>query len=137
MTCDDFRGIAISPILSKVFEHCLLKLLQSFTKSEHNQFRFKKRVSCSHAIYTVRNIVDRWVSQGFTANLCAIDLSKAFDKVNHHALFIKLMTRNIPVNLIEIIENLFSGCLACIRWGNSWSTEFAIEFGVRLSLIHI
>ena len=35
-------------------------------------------------------IVDRWVSQGFTANLCAIDLSKAFDKINHHALFINL-----------------------------------------------
>jgi len=24
LTCDDFRGIAISPVLSKVFEHCLL-----------------------------------------------------------------------------------------------------------------
>ena len=82
-------------------------------------------------MYTVRNIVDCWISQDFTANLCAINLSKAFDKVNHHAVFIKLMRRNIPVNLIEIIKNLFSGCLACIRWGNSWSTEFAIEFGLR------
>ena len=58
-------------------------------------------------------------------------MSKAFDKVNHHALFTKLMRRNIPVNLTEIIENLISGCLACIRWGNSWSTEFTIEFGGR------
>jgi len=41
------------------------------------------------------------------------------------------MRRNIPVNLIEILYNLFSGCLACIRWGNSWSIEFAIEFGAR------
>jgi len=30
-----------------------------------------------------------------------IDLSKAFDKVNHHALLIKLMKRNLPVVLIE------------------------------------
>ena len=41
------------------------------------------------------------------------------------------MGRNIPVEIIKIVENLFSGCLACIRWGNSWSTEFTIEFGVR------
>jgi len=27
------------------------------------------------------------------ANLCAIDLTKAFDKVNHFALYIKLMKR--------------------------------------------
>ena len=98
-----------------VFEHCLLKQLQSITKSENNQFGFKKGVGCSHAIYTARTIVDRWVSQGFTANLCAIDLSKAFDKVNHHAVFMKLMRRNIPVEIIIIVENLFSDCLACIR----------------------
>ena len=131
MSCDDFRGIAISPILSKVFEHCLLKQLQALIGSNDNQFGFKKGLGCSHAIYTVRNIVDRWVSRGCTANLCAIDLSKAFDKVNHHALYVKLMKRNIPVQLLEIIENLFSGCHSCIKWGDSWSVEFKIAYGVR------
>jgi len=28
LTCDDFRGIAISPILSKVFEYCVLDRLK-------------------------------------------------------------------------------------------------------------
>ena len=26
-TCDDFRGIAISPVISKVFEYCLVQSL--------------------------------------------------------------------------------------------------------------
>jgi len=90
--------------LSQVFEHCLLKQLQSITKSENDQFGFKKGVGCSHAIYSAGTIVDSWVSQGFTANLCAIDLTKAFDKVNHHAVFMKLIRRNILVEIIEIIE---------------------------------
>jgi len=30
LTCDNFRGIAISPVLSKVFEHCLLDRYKSF-----------------------------------------------------------------------------------------------------------
>ena len=34
--------------------------------------------------------------------ICAIDLSKAFDKVNHHALYIKLMKRLIPNELLLI-----------------------------------
>jgi len=29
MTCNDFRGIAISPIISKVFENCLFRGFQS------------------------------------------------------------------------------------------------------------
>ena len=35
------------------------------------------------------------------------------------------------VQILDIIENLFSGCCTCVKWGNSWSTEFQIEFGVR------
>ena len=92
----------------------MLKQLQSFIESNDNQFGFKKAV-------------------GYTANLCAIDLTKAFDKVNHFALYIKLMKRYmyVPVQILEIIENLFSGCCTCVKFGNSWSTEFQIEFGVR------
>jgi len=45
------------------------------------------------AIHSIRNFIDRHVVAGSTVNLhvCAVDLSKAFDKVNHHAMFIKLM----------------------------------------------
>jgi len=39
----------------------------------------------AHAVRAVGNIV----SDGNTANICAIDLSKAFDKVNYFALFFK------------------------------------------------
>jgi len=48
-------------------------------------------MGCNHAIYTVRQAVDRFIKGGNTVNLCSIDLSKAFDKVNHKALLIKLM----------------------------------------------
>ena len=33
-------------------------------------------------------IVERFIKGGNTVNLCASDLSKAFDKVNHHALYL-------------------------------------------------
>jgi len=37
--------------------------LQSHIVTSDNQFGFKKGVGCSHAIYTVRNSVDYWVSK--------------------------------------------------------------------------
>ena len=37
LTVEDFRGISISPVLSKIFEHCLLDLYATFfTTSETN-----------------------------------------------------------------------------------------------------
>ena len=44
--------------------------------------------------------VNYYNSLGNTVNLCALDISKAFDKMNHHGLFIKLMRRRVPVNLL-------------------------------------
>ena len=61
--------------------------LKVFFSTEDNQFGFKKGLGCTHAIYTVQNIVNKYVSEGSTA-ICALDLNKAFDKTNHHALFI-------------------------------------------------
>jgi len=53
-----FRGIAISPVLSKVFEHCILHRFVSFFVTSENQFGFEKKSGCNYAIRSVRNIVD-------------------------------------------------------------------------------
>jgi len=98
MTCNDFRAIAISPILCKVFEYCLLAKFSNMLKTSDTKFGFKKGLSCNHAIYSVRRIIERSVQNGSTINLCAIDLSKAFDKVNLHAFFIKLMQKIYQLN---------------------------------------
>ena len=90
LTTSDFRGISISSVISKIFEHCILQRYKRYLGTSDNQFGFKSGLGCSHAINTVRCIVDRFVKCGSTVNLCALDLSKAFDKMNHHALFIKL-----------------------------------------------
>ena len=85
LSYDDFRGIAISPIISKVFEYCFLDRFGSLLSSSDNQFGFKKDSGCRNAIYTFRKVVDSYVTRGTTVNICSIDLSKAFDKVNHYA----------------------------------------------------
>ena len=46
----DFRGITLSPVLSKIFEHCLLLLFQDFLVSSEFQFGFKKGKGCRDAL---------------------------------------------------------------------------------------
>jgi len=90
--------------------------------TNQNQFGFKKNIGCNHAIYSVRKIVDRAMKEGSTVNLCTIDLSKAFDKVNHQALYIKLMRRRVPVELLELLENWLSNCMTCVKWHDVFSS---------------
>ena len=131
MDYDDFRGIAISPTLSKVYEYCLLEKCGKFFQTSENQFGFKKGTGCRNAVYSVRQSIERYINNGSTVNICALDLSKAFDKVNHYGLYLKLMKRNIPIQLLDIIICLCSNCYSCIKWHNVFSPTFELLFGVR------
>jgi len=54
--------------------------------------------------------------------VCAIDLAKAFDKVNHKSSFMKLMKWLIPLELLELLENWLYESYACVKaWlGYTW-----------------
>ena len=63
---------------------------------------------------------------------CAfIDYKKAFDSVNRVYLWQKLMNNNIDVKVFRIIHNLYANAKSCGRIGNSKSTSFSSNIGVR------
>jgi Reverse transcriptase (RNA-dependent DNA polymerase) len=117
----DFRGISINSILSKIFEHCILNRFADFLTSSDNQFGFNKKMGCTQAIYSMRRVIEQYTMNGSTVNICALDLTKAFNKMNHHSLFIKLMKRNIPVQLLSLIEYWLRSCYTRVKWASSVS----------------
>jgi hypothetical protein len=128
---DSFRGITLSPMISKIFEHCIMELLHDYLYSDDHQFGFKPKTGCSHAIYTVRLVVDYFLQNDSTINLCFIDVSKAFDRVNHSVLFMKLMKRRVPVAFITILRNWYDNLDARVRWNDVMSHTFKVCAGVR------
>ncbi len=128
---ENFRGITLSPIISKVFEHCLLIMFQKHLRTSDNQFAFKANTGCSNAIYVLRNVVDFYIENDTTVNLGCLDISKAFDKLNYYVLFIKLMKRNMPSNVVELLLKWYSLSYNCVRWGAALSEPFRLLAGVR------
>ena len=101
-------------------------IVETFLVSSDNQFCFKKvGVGCGYAIKTVRGIVDNYMygKRQYSQSLC-IDISKAFDRVNHFALLIKLMKRLLPVQLLYLLENWLLTCFSCVKWALSFSQFF-------------
>ena len=48
-----------------------------------------------------------------------------------YALFIKLMNRNTPVNLLAVIEKWFAISVTCVKWGDRMSIFLNLVSGVR------
>jgi len=100
---DNYRGITLSVHISKVLEMCILDIYGNYFVTSDLQFGFKKRVGCNHALYAVQSVVRHFTNGNSTVNLCALDMSKAFDGVNHFALFMKCMNRNVPISGVATV----------------------------------
>ena len=99
--------------------------------SSNRQFGFKRGLGCVNAIFRVRKVIDHFTSNNSTVNICTVDLSKAFDRVIHDVLFVKLMDRRVPLCLLTCIMNWYSKMFCCVKWGNALSVVFGITAGVR------
>jgi len=61
----------------------------------------------------------------------SLDISKAFDCVNHFKLFSVFCTAGIPIDVINLLCNWYSKLFAMVRWNGAYSNAFAIRSGVR------
>src|SRR5208283_3328010 len=62
--------------------------------------------------------------------VASLDLSKAFDRVNHYGLLHSLMKRGVPLCLINILLSWFSKLSGMVKWNNQFSKMFNIQSGV-------
>ena len=63
--------------------------------------------------------------------VCSLDVSKAFDKISHSALYSKLMDKHVPVNIIKILYNWYCNSITSVSWNGVFSEMFTLEAGIR------
>ena len=100
---NNYRGITLSPVISEVFELVLMETVGDKLTSSPLQFGFKKNSSCNHVVFTLTMLVEHYCSTSSTLTLCALDISKAFDRVNFYGLLNALMTRQFPKIFVSIM----------------------------------
>jgi len=63
--------------------------------------------------------------------MAALDVTKAFDQINHIKLFNRLYDVGIPVHIIRLIVNWYAKIASVVQWDNYFSSYFVIKSGVR------
>ena len=100
---NNYRGITIAPIFSKIFEHVLRIQFDEYLSTSNYQFGFKRKSSTSHAIHSLKETINYYTHRGSNVYCAFLDASKAFDRLVHAGLFTKLLQRGIPLIFLNIL----------------------------------
>eukprot|EP00973_Karenia_brevis_P020217 2774566-Karenia_brevis.AAC.1 len=62
--------------------------------------------------------------------VCAVDFKKAFDSVEHGAIWKALLRQGVDSRYVHMLSELYAGQTGCITGGGT-SKEFAIKRGTK------
>ena len=75
-----YRGIALSSLLSNVFDSCIISLNSMWLRSDDLQFAYKKSCSTIQCVSMVTEVINYYRHNGSSVYMCMLDASKACDK---------------------------------------------------------
>ena len=128
---NNYRAIAISSVLGKLFDHILLKCYSEVFQTSYNQFGFKSGMSTSMCSFTVNEIIQYYTKQGGTIYVTMLDASKAFDRVSYTTLFELLLKRGLCPLIARLLLFMYLNQQLRVRWGAHTTGSFHVSNGVK------
>ena len=95
--------IAIVMALSKIFELCIMRKVETQLITSDNQFEFKREHSTDLCIITVKSVIKYYNLHNSPVYTCFLDASKAYDPVNQWTLFRKLLNQSIHIVIVKML----------------------------------
>ena len=109
---ENYRPVSTLPIFGKIFEKVIYSRLYSFFVSKgtlhDKQFGFRKKHSTSHALNYSIHSIRKAISEGRHVLGIFIDLSKAFDTIDHNILLQKLESYGVRGRAHSLIKSYLS-----------------------------
>ena len=132
--CSNYRPISVLPILSKIIEkHVFVHLYEFLQKHEllvNSQFGFRKKQSCQTALLSLTEKIYQALHEGKYVGMVQLDLSKAFDLVNHSLLLQKLKLYRCDDSSLKWFSSYLSGRMQRVSVKNVLSEPQPITSGV-------
>ena len=132
---DNYRAIAVSSVLGKLFSTILLDRLIKF-RNEHcpdppNQLGFTKKAQTYDHILTMQTITSKYKKLRKNVYAIFVDFRKAFDSVCRQALFYKLAQNGITGNFYNVLRDMYANSYAHIKISGHLSNKFKIMKGTE------
>ena len=128
----NYRPVSVLPVVSKVFERIIQKQMLDHIEMNLSEklCGYRKGFNAQHALI---RLIEKWRAsldrKGY-AGAVLMDLSKAFDTINHDLLIAKLHAYGFHKNALEIVLNYLSNHSQRIKVNKSFSSWRQLIQGV-------
>lgn len=134
---ENYRGISLLSIVSKIFTSILNKRLYNWAedgnKIGREQAGFRRNHSTIDHIYTLTSMISNCLYGRRRSKLyiAFIDYKKAFDTVKREILWEILTKHNISTKMLNMIQGIYETVQAQVRHGRETTEFFECPLGVR------
>ena len=130
----NYRPISILPALSKILErHVHNALFEYFTSSNlllDTQSGFRKNYSCQTALIRLTDEILKNIDNGFLNGVILLDLSKAFDLIDHDLLLKKLSVYGLSDCTINWFHSYLTNRQQVVDYMGCISVKHDVTVGV-------
>ena len=127
----NYRSIAISSLILKIIDWVILTLYGVTLGLDELQFAYQAGCSTTMCTWMVLETISYFMRNGSDVFTCCMDMTKAFDLVQHSLLFRKLLLAGLPVIFVRLLLVIYLHQYANVKWNNSFSDMFSLSNGVR------
>ena len=129
----NYRPIALLENFRKLYEKCLEKYIrETMAPLEILQGGFQAKKGTLDQVSCLQNILMAYKKtyKKFPV-LCFLDIKAAYDSVDRYQLFNDCVKKDIPIQVVESIRQLFDFNSANVRIQNNSSSSFTLPCGVQ------
>ena len=128
----NYRPVSVLPSVSKVFERLLQKQILEYINKYLSPFLcgYRKGFSAQTALIS---LIENWkcqLDEGGFGGAVLMDLSKAFDTINHELLLAKLHAYGFSENALQIINSYLSNRWQRVKINSTFSSWKELTKGV-------
>ena len=131
---ENYRPVSTLPIFGKIFDKIIYSRLYKYFVSKgilhDRQFGFRKQHSTSHALNYYIDKIKQSIEKGDHVLGIFIDLSKAFDTIDHKMSINKLSHYGVRGNTLSLIESYLTNRKQFVSALGGISEQLAVIFGV-------
>ena len=133
---ENYRGISLTPTISKIFTHILNKRLVLWAESSNiiveEQSGFRKSRSTVDNIFIFNTVITKYLKRSRGRLYCVyVDFEKAYDRINRDALWVKLCNLHISKKMLYMLQALYSNIKNCVNTEYGLTNMFDSPLGLK------